>query len=224
MIRSQTWIPIRWRVATRAAAMAQASAVEEVARALSGERVLVLGSPGSGKTCFAGELARLTGLPHFNMDDLYWRAGWRRPDPEVFCRELDEVLARPRFILDGNYLRDLPQRMPHADAVVLLDMPTWVCLRAVAWRELRRYAGHRASLPLRVRDDPAYRPRLALDFRFASLVLHFRRRTWPQVHDLVERTPGRRQVFVIRRKPDGSRHVAERAIVEGRDHSNPIHR
>ena len=36
------------------------------------QRVFVLGLPGSGKTTFAQGLSSVTGLPHLELDLIYW--------------------------------------------------------------------------------------------------------------------------------------------------------
>jgi adenylate kinase family enzyme len=40
------------------------------------QRVLVLGSSGSGKSTFARKLGEITGLPVVHIDQLFWEPGW----------------------------------------------------------------------------------------------------------------------------------------------------
>lgn len=42
------------------------------------KRVLIVGSPGAGKSTLAKKLAARTGLPLTHLDDLYWNAGWEK--------------------------------------------------------------------------------------------------------------------------------------------------
>ena len=56
------------------------------------EKVIVIGSPGAGKSTFARRLGALTGLPLHHLDLL-----WHRPDrttitPEAFDAGLAELL------------------------------------------------------------------------------------------------------------------------------------
>ena len=92
------------------------------------QRVLVIGSPGAGKSTLATELARRTGLPLFHLDQLKWQAGWIECDDADFRTRLAAVLAGPRWIIDGNYGVSLPQRLARADTVIDLDLPAWRCL------------------------------------------------------------------------------------------------
>ena len=71
------------------------------------ERVIVIGCPGAGKSTFARGLRNRTGLPLYYLDRL-----WHRPDrttvsPAQFDAQMNEILAQPRWILDGNYQRTL---------------------------------------------------------------------------------------------------------------------
>ena len=98
------------------------------------ERALVIGSPGAGKSTFATELARRTGLPLFHLDQIKWKAGWIESDDAEFRARLTTILAQPRWIIDGNYGGSLPQRLARADAVIDLDLSVWRCLAGAVRR------------------------------------------------------------------------------------------
>ena len=81
------------------------------------KKILVIGSPGSGKSTFSRRLREITGLPLFYLDLL-----WHKPDKttysrEEFDRKLGELLEREAWILDGNYARTLPLRLAACDTV-----------------------------------------------------------------------------------------------------------
>ena len=100
------------------------------------QRVLVIGSPGAGKSTFSRELARRTGLPLTHLDAEYWRPGWVRPPKAEWEAKVRELISPDAWILDGNYTSTLSLRAARADTVIALDCPRWLCLyRAVrrAW-------------------------------------------------------------------------------------------
>lgn len=99
-------------------------------------RVLILGSPGSGKSTFARALAAQTGLPLIHLDQLYWRPNWTEAPPAEWRAQLEAVLAQDAWIIDGNYGSTLAMRLKRADTAILLDFPRWLCMA----RTLRRVA------------------------------------------------------------------------------------
>ena len=108
-------------------------------------RVLIVGSPGAGKSTLAQKLAARTGLPLIHLDDLYWNPGWVKVEAAVWQQRLAEALAQERWILDGNFSTTLRERALHADQVVFLRPPRLLCLWRAFWRErlnLRPHARH----------------------------------------------------------------------------------
>jgi adenylate kinase family enzyme len=115
-------------------------------------KVLVIGSSGAGKSVFAAR------LPLIHLDAVYWRPGWIKTPNDEWTRTVDALLARDRWVMDGNYAGTLDRRLAACDTVVFLDLPRGVCL----WRALRRRIIHHR----RPRPDltPGCRERLTWEF------------------------------------------------------------
>jgi hypothetical protein len=101
-------------------------------------RVAVLGASGSGKTCLAGALALRLGVPHVELDALYWDAGWQPASLDVFLARLTEAVAGPDWVTDGNYRHVRQLIWSRATALVWLDYPLPLVLWRLSWRTLRR--------------------------------------------------------------------------------------
>ena len=97
-------------------------------------RALVIGCPGSGKSCFARALRDRLGLPLVHLDMLYWRADKTTVSHAELDAALEGVLAGERWIIDGHYARTLARRVAAADTVFFLDYPTAVCLDGIRTR------------------------------------------------------------------------------------------
>jgi adenylate kinase family enzyme len=130
------------------------------------QRVLVIGSPGAGKSTLAHALAARTGLPLHNLDRMHWLPGWVERDRSEGLTELRGVLAQERWIIDGNYGSSLPERLIRADTVVWLDYPTHLCLARV-FKRWWRYRG-------RTRPDMTEGCPENLNLEFLHYVLVFR--------------------------------------------------
>ena len=91
-----------------------------------GSRICILGPSNSGKSTLAEAIGRTRELPPIHLDQLYHLPGtdWQvRPEPE-FISLHDEAILAPRWVMDGNYSRCLPQRLERATGIILLDIPT----------------------------------------------------------------------------------------------------
>ena len=149
------------------------------------QKVLVIGCSGAGKSTFARRLRDITGLPLYYLDRLWHKADRTHITREEFDRVLAEWLARPAWILDGNYSRTLPQRLEACDTVFFLDFPLEVCLAGV---ENRRGA-QRPDMPW-VEEE--------LDAEFLQYILDFGQAQLPAIRAMLEPYRGRRQILTFR--------------------------
>jgi len=86
-----------------------------------GRRINVVGTTGSGKTTVAGTIAARLGVPHIEIDALFWKPNWEEtPDVELFPK-LEDATSGPAWVLDGNYSRTRPLVWPKTDTIVWLD-------------------------------------------------------------------------------------------------------
>lgn len=137
------------------------------------QRLLIVGSGGAGKSTFARELGRVSGLPVVHLDVLYWRPGWVEPSPAVWAEQLGPVLAELRWILDGNYGGTMKQRARAADLAIIVDRRRLLC----EWRVVKRYLRNRQ----RTRVDIALDCPEHLDREFLQYVWAYPRVSRPKV-------------------------------------------
>jgi adenylate kinase family enzyme len=110
-------------------------------------RVLVIGSGGSGKSITSIALGKRTGLPVVHLDKVFWRPGWDRITPEDWQAVTTTILAEESWILDGNYGSTMSRRVKAADTIIFLDMPRLLCVWRVVLRRLQYRGRARPSLP-----------------------------------------------------------------------------
>lgn len=148
------------------------------------KRVLIVGSPGAGKSTLAVALADRTGLPLYHLDQLYWQPGWVEPDGDQWRATLERVLAQPCWIIDGNYGGTLDARLARADTVIDLDVPSWRCLARVIGR-IRVNRGQ-------VRADMGAGCNERFDWRFLLYIARFPFASRPRLEQRLDTFTGRR--------------------------------
>ena len=110
-------------------------------------RILIIGSNGAGKSTFARSLAERTGLPLVHLDQIHWRGHWeRRPATEFEAIVLSEA-QKSTWIIDGNNIKLLHQRLPFADTVFWFEFPPITCFFNILKRGYRYYGSVRPDMP-----------------------------------------------------------------------------
>lgn len=116
------------------------------------ERVMVIGTTGSGKTTFATRLAGMLKVPHIELDAIHWQPGWKPLPENEFRRRVSQATSAPAWVCDGGYhaVRDLT--WGRADTVIWLDFSFpfifWRLLRRTvrrSWTREELWAGNRES-------------------------------------------------------------------------------
>lgn len=121
-------------------------------------RVVVTGMAGAGKSTFSRQLAAKTGLPLIHLDLHSWGPGWVRVPHDELIEVQRQLLAGQRWIVDSNDV-DKDLLVAHADTLVVITTPWWVCSWRAFRRGLRRPAetqlpeGCEESLSQRVSDE-----------------------------------------------------------------------
>ncbi|WP_433436249.1 topology modulation protein [Nonomuraea sp. CA-141351] len=108
-------------------------------------RIAIVGSGGSGKSHVACELGRLLEAPVTHLDAVYYDDEWNPLPPEKFEAAQRDLVAAPRWVIDGNYNSSLHVRLEACDTVVMMDVPTWAALWGIFSRQLQHGAGQHAS-------------------------------------------------------------------------------
>lgn len=102
------------------------------------KRVAVVGVTGSGKTTFAIALSERLGVPHIELDALYWRPNWTPLDRHEFNARIATEVARDGWVIDGNYSSSRDMVWASADTLIWLNYSLALILGRLLRRTLRR--------------------------------------------------------------------------------------
>ena len=144
------------------------------------EKIVIIGCSGSGKSTLARKLGEKLSLPVVHLDRIWWRPGWISISREEFDARLTEELAKPQWIIDGNFNRTIPQRLAACDTVIYLDYNRFVCL----WGMLRRVlAGKNTPRPDITEGCPE-----RLNWEFISFIWNYNKTCRSSNHALLSQT------------------------------------
>jgi adenylate kinase family enzyme len=89
-------------------------------------RIRVTGNAGVGKSTLAARIAVFVAAPVFGLDEIVWRSGWKKSEPDERIPKEQALCARPSWVIDGvsRHVRE------SADVIVFLDCPR----RVSFWR------------------------------------------------------------------------------------------
>ena len=157
------------------------------------QKIIVIGSPGSGKSTFSRRLRDITSLPLYHLDMI-----WHKPDrttitKEEFDRRLSEILSTDKWIIDGNYQRTIEIRLEKCDAVFLMDFPLEICLAGAA----ARVGTKRDDLPW-VEDE--------LDEEFRQWIVDFPNEKLPQIYQMLDKYSGK-NIIIFKSRQEANEYL-----------------
>lgn len=108
-----------------------------------GQKIIVLGCSGSGKSTFSKRLHDITGLPLFHLDNIWWRPDRTHITRDEFDRKLDKILQTDKWIVDGDYSRTYEVRFQACDTVIFLNYSFEECMNGI----IERVGKERSDIP-----------------------------------------------------------------------------
>ena len=96
-----------------------------------GNRIIILGCTGSGKSAFAKQLHECTGLPLYHLDNIWWKKDRTHISRQEFDRKLETILKGEKWIIDGDYSRTFEVRIRSCDTIIVLDYGEEECMEGI---------------------------------------------------------------------------------------------
>ncbi|MCL6604602.1 MAG: DNA topology modulation protein [Paenibacillus sp.] len=152
-------------------------------------RVLVLGSGGSGKSTLSQNLSKILHLPVIHLDKHFWKPNWVPTPNDEWDKVVESFTMKEQWIIDGNYSRTMDIRISRADLIIYLDMPRWLCMYRIL---KRRVMYHKKSRPDMNEECPE-----KIDFEFIKWVWNYRKRSRIKTIEKLELVQAKNQKQII---------------------------
>ncbi len=158
------------------------------------EKVIVIGSPGAGKSVFSQKLKDITNLPLYHLDMLYHKKDGTHISKEEFEEKLKSIFQEKSWIIDGNYQRTLELRLKECDTVFLLDFPLEVCLLGAE----SRIGSKREDLPF-VEEN--------FDEEFRQNIIDFPKNKLPEIYKLIEEYKNNKNIIIFKTREEADAYL-----------------
>jgi len=103
------------------------------------KKIHIIGGPGSGKTYCANKLSKKLNIKNYDLDNIFWDKSVNKygikNSKDKRQAELNKILNKKQYILEGVYYFWLKDSFKQADLIVILN--TSVCLRD--YRIIKRF-------------------------------------------------------------------------------------
>lgn len=151
------------------------------------KKIIVIGSPGAGKSTLSRRLKEITGLPLYYLDMINHKPDRTTVSREEFDLRLNEIIKKDEWIIDGNYQRTIEARLKACDTVFLLDYPLEVCLQGAQ----SRVGIKRPEMPWMETE---------LDPEFKQWIIDFPKDKLPELYEMIEKYSNKNIIIFKSRK------------------------
>lgn len=156
------------------------------------KKIIVIGCPGSGKSTFSKSLHKITKIPLYHLDMLFWNEDKTTVEKSVFLDRLSKIIENSEWIIDGNYGSTIELRLKECDMVIFLDYPLEICLEGIK----ERRGKERTDMPWVEAEDEE-------DAEFIEFIKNYNSQSRPQVMELLDKYSDKK-IIIFRNRDEAN--------------------
>lgn len=165
-----------------------------------GKRIIVIGSPGSGKSTFSRKLSDKTGIPLIHLDKEFWNYGWVETPRAEWIEKQEGLTKMSEWIIDGNYGGTLEMRIEKADTIICFQLSRVVCIFRYFKRVITNINKIRPDMP---EGCPEH-----FDFEFMKYIWNFPKESGKRNLERLQGS-GNKHIVVFRKSNEANRYIDE---------------
>ena len=151
------------------------------------KKIIVIGSPGGGKSYFSRKLSKIIEVPVYHMDTIYWHQDKTHIFREELVDTINTIMSKEEWIIDGNYITTMEQRIKCAEIIMYLDFSTEQCVEGI-----------KSRIGIK-RDDMPWMED-TLDEDLLNFVVRFPDETKPKIEILLEKYTDKKVIRISTRE------------------------
>jgi len=156
-------------------------------------RIIVIGCPGSGKSTLTFKLQNILKYPVMHLDKVYHIDNDTRISTEELIEKVNEFASSNNdWIIDGNYITTMEQRIILADTIILLDIDSNICVQNAISRSKKERQEDMA-----VGFDVS---KISQDF--LNYIAKFKETTLPKIMELYEKYKNTKRFIILKSYKD----------------------
>jgi len=152
-------------------------------------KIIVIGCPGSGKSTMVFKMKEKLNCPVLHLDKIYHIDNTNHISREELVQRVNEFAANgDRWIIDGNYISTVEQRIQLADTVILLDIDTEICVNNARKRSQQE----------KREDMAAGFDNTILNEEFVQFILNFKENSLPKIMELFDKYKDTKNIIILK--------------------------
>ncbi|WP_297417909.1 topology modulation protein [Clostridium sp.] len=149
-------------------------------------KIIIAGCPGAGKSVLTKRINDFLHYPVLHLDKIYHTGGKLHiTRDELVARVSDFASIHEKWIIDGNYISTLEMRAKLADTIIVLNIPSEICVANACKR-----AEENIKQGIN-RDDMAKGFDYTVTEEFINFIKSFEKDTMPRIKYILENFPNK---------------------------------
>lgn len=112
-------------------------------------KIMIIGSPGSGKSTYSRAISQRLTYPIFHLDYYWHQSDYSEAARLQLNRQQNKFMQEhDHCIIDGNYSSTMPDRMKQADLIIWLQVSRMTAIKRVIQRSLRQKWWHQSRIDM----------------------------------------------------------------------------